>query len=146
MKNVFMEQAIVEAEKAARIGEVPVGAVIVRNGEIIARGHNLCESRKDATLHAEIVALRSACEVVGGWRLNDCDIYVTLEPCMMCSGALLNSRIRRIYFGAYDIKNGACGSVCDVGNMGFTHKPEIYGGICQDDCAELLSVFFSDRR
>lgn len=146
MKNVFMEQAIVEAEKAARIGEVPVGAVIVRNGEIIARGHNLCESRKDATLHAEIVALRSACEVVGGWRLNDCDIYVTLEPCMMCSGALLNSRIRRIYFGAYDIKNGACGSVCDVGNMGFTHKPEIYGGICQDGCAELLSVFFSDRR
>lgn len=146
MKNVFMEQAIVEAEKAARIGEVPVGAVIVRNGEIIARGHNLCESRKDATLHAEIVALRSACEAVGGWRLNDCDIYVTLEPCMMCSGALLNSRIRRIYFGAYDIKNGACGSVCDVGNMGFTHKPEIYGGICQDDCAELLSVFFSDRR
>ncbi len=146
MKNVFMEQAIVEAEKAARIGEVPVGAVIVRNGEIIARGHNLCESRKDATLHAEIVALRSACEAVGGWRLNDCDIYVTLEPCVMCSGALLNSRIRRIYFGAYDIKNGACGSVCDVGNMGFTHKPEIYGGICQDDCAELLSVFFSDRR
>ena len=146
MKNIFMEQAILEAKKAAQMGEVPVGAVVVRNGEVISRGHNLCESRKDATLHAETVALRGAFEALGGWRLSDCDIYVTLEPCMMCSGALLNSRIRRIYFGAYDMKNGACGSVCDVGNMGFTHKPEIYGGIYQDECSELLSEFFSEKR
>jgi len=113
---------------------------------VIAKGHNLCESHKDASLHAEMIALKRAAEVLGGWRLNECDIYVTLEPCLMCSGALLNSRIRRIYFGAYDIKNGACGSVCDIGVMGFTHKPEIYGGIGQQECASLLTEFFEDKR
>jgi len=146
MRNEYMQQALEEAKKAAELGEVPVGAVVVKNGAVIAKGHNLCESHKDASLHAEMIALERAAEVLGGWRLNECDIYVTLEPCLMCSGALLNSRIRRIYFGAYDIKNGACGSVCDIGVMGFTHKPEIYGGIGQQECASLLTEFFEDKR
>ena len=146
MKNAFMEAAVAEAKKAAAEGEVPVGAVIVRNGEIIAAGRNCCEADGDPRLHAEMLAIGRACEAVGGWRLSDCDIYVTLEPCPMCAGALLNARIRRIYFGAYDAKNGACGSVCDVGTMGFTHKPEIYGGICADECAAVLSEFFGEKR
>ena len=146
MSNKFMEAAIAEARRAAAEGEVPVGAVIVRGGEIIAAGHNACEAEGDPRLHAEMLAIDRACEASGGWRLSDCDIYVTLEPCLMCAGALLNARIRRIYFGAYDAKNGACGSVCDVGTMGFTHKPEIYGGICADDCAALLAEFFAGRR
>lgn len=146
MRNKYMEAALAEAERAAKLGEVPVGAVVVKDGEIISRAHNLCESKKDASLHAELLAVRLASERLGGWRLSDCDIYVTLEPCLMCAGALLNSRIRRIYFGAYDIKNGACGSVCDVGNMGFTHKPEVYGGIGQEECAQLLSRFFREKR
>ncbi|MBR5941808.1 MAG: nucleoside deaminase [Clostridia bacterium] len=146
MKNVFMSAALEEAKKAAAEGEVPVGAVIVRNGEIIAAGRNACEADGDPKLHAEMLAISRACEAVGGWRLSDCDIYVTLEPCLMCAGALLNARIRRIYFGAYDAKNGACGSVCDVGAMGFTHKPEIYGGIGQDECAAVLAGFFGQKR
>ena len=146
MRNKFMEAAVAEAKKAAAEGEVPVGAVIVRAGEIIASGRNACEKEGDPRLHAEMVAIGRACEAVGGWRLSDCDIYVTLEPCPMCAGALLNARIRRIYFGAYDAKNGACGSVCDVGAMGFTHKPEIYGGICADKCAAVLAEFFGEKR
>ncbi|MBQ9557785.1 MAG: nucleoside deaminase [Clostridia bacterium] len=146
MKNKFMEAAVAEAKRAAAEGEVPVGAVIVRGGEIIAAGRNACEAGGDPRLHAEMLAIERACEAVGGWRLSDCDIYVTLEPCLMCAGALLNARIRRVYFGAYDAKNGACGSVCDVGVMGFTHKPEIYGGICADECAALLADFFGGRR
>ena len=146
MSNKFMEAAIAEARRAAAEGEVPVGAVLVRGGEIIAAGHSACEAEGDPRLHAEMLAIDRACEASGGWRLSDCDIYVTLEPCLMCAGALLNARIRRIYFGAYDAKNGACGSVCDVGTMGFTHKPEIYGGICADDCAALLAEFFAGRR
>ncbi len=146
MKNKFMEAAVAEAKLAAAEGEVPVGAVIVRGGEIIAAGRNACEAVGDPRLHAEMLAIERACEAVGGWRLSDCDIYVTLEPCLMCAGALLNARIRRVYFGAYDAKNGACGSVCDVGVMGFTHKPEIYGGICADECAALLADFFGGRR
>lgn len=146
MKNKFMEAALAEARKAAAEGEVPVGAVIVRGGEVIATGRNACEEQGDPRLHAEMLAVGRACEAVGGWRLSDCDIYVTLEPCLMCAGALLNARIRRIYFGAYDSKNGACGSVCDVGVMGFTHRPEIYGGICADECAAVLSEFFGEKR
>lgn len=146
MKNKYMQEALKEALAAAQLGEVPVGAVVVRDGEIISRGHNLCESHKNAALHAEMIAVKEAMQKLGDWRLSDCDIYVTLEPCLMCSGLLLNSRIRRIYFGAYDLKNGACGSVCDVGIMGFTHKPEIYGGIGQEECAALLSEFFSEKR
>ena len=146
MKNKFMEAALAEARKAAAEGEVPVGAVIVRGGEVIATGRNACEAQGDPRLHAEMLAVGRACEAVGGWRLSDCDIYVTLEPCLMCAGALLNARIRRIYFGAYDSKNGACGSVCDVGVMGFTHRPEIYGGICADECAAVLSEFFGEKR
>ena len=146
MKNKFMEAAVAEAKRAAAEGEVPVGAVIVRGGEIIAAGRNACEAVGNPRLHAEMLAIERACEAVGGWRLSDCDIYVTLEPCLMCAGALLNARIRRVYFGAYDAKNGACGSICDIGVMGFTHKPEIYGGICADECAALLADFFGGRR
>ena len=146
MTNKFMQAALEEARKAAAEGEIPVGAVIVRGGEIIAAGRNACEAEGAPKLHAEMLAISRACKAVGDWRLSDCDIYVTLEPCLMCAGALLNARVRRIYFGAYDAKNGACGSVCDVGAMGFTHKPEIYGGIGADECAALLSVFFDKRR
>lgn len=146
MRNAFMSAALEAAQKAFDEGEIPVGAVIVKDGAVIASAHNACEAKGDPRLHAEMLAVERACEALGGWRLTECDIYVTLEPCLMCAGALLNARIRRIYFGAYDLRNGACGSVCDVGTMGFTHKPEIYGGIGQEECASLLGKFFEDKR
>ena len=142
-----MREAIKQAKKAAKIGEAPIGAVIVRNGEVIARGYNKRETKKNALLHAEIIAIDRACKKLGGWRLPGCEMYVTLEPCPMCSGAIINSRIEKVFFGAYDKKAGCCGSAADLFAEGmFNHRPEIVGGVMREECAELLTGFFRSLR
>ena len=141
----FMKVALEEAMVARELDEVPVGAVIVKDGQVVARGHNLRENTKDATMHAEIVAIRQACEKIGDWRLEDCDIYVTLEPCPMCMGAILNSRVARVYYGAYDIKWGACGSRYDL-REGCYHKVEVTGGVLNEQCAKILGDYFKEKR
>lgn len=147
MINPYMAEAIKEAQKAMEKNEVPVGAVIVRNGQIISRAHNLRESKKQATYHAELIAIQDACEKLGTWRLDDCELYVTLEPCPMCAGAIINARISKVYFGAYDSKGGACGSVVDLLRKGtFNHSPEVYAGIMEEPCEELLKEFFKNLR
>jgi len=147
MTNPYMEIAIREAMIAAEEGEIPVGAVIVKDRLIISRAHNLRERTGSATAHAEILAINEACRILGRWRLDDCDLYVTLEPCPMCAGAIINARIRRLYFGAYDPKAGAVGSVVDLLRMpAFNHTPEIYEGIMESECGKLLSDFFRTRR
>ena len=143
----FMTQALKEAEKSANFDEVPVGAVIVKDGKIIARGHNLRESKNDPTAHAEIVAIRKACKKLKSWRLESCTIYVTIEPCSMCAGALLWTRIQRIVYGAADIKGGALGSsynLFEVKNI--NHRPKITRGVLEDRCAELMTSFFRSKR
>ncbi len=142
----FMELAVSAARESAAEGEVPVGAVIVRNGEVVAVGRNRRETVKDALSHAEIEAIRSACAILGGWRLWECEMYVTLEPCPMCAGAILNARIRKVTFGAYDPKNGAVESVMRMFDYPFTHKPSYEGGVLEQECAALLSDFFKDLR
>ncbi len=147
MTNRFMEEALNEARKALEMGEIPVGAVIVRNNEIISRGHNLRQTFGDATLHAEIVAIKEACSVLSDWRLDGCDIYVTLEPCTMCSGAIINSRMRRVFFGAYDKEYGAAGGRIDLfAPCYFGSKTEVYGGIMEKECTDFLNSFFSSIR
>ena len=141
----FMKSALSEAEKAFKIGETPVGAVIVQNGRIIARGYNKRETKKNALMHAEITAIDKACKKLGGWRLLDCDIYVTLEPCPMCMGAIIQSRIKNVYFGAYDKKAGALGSVCDL-SKALPHKVGFSGGIMENECSQILSRFFKNLR
>ena len=141
----FMKSAIKEAEKAEKIGETPVGAVIVRDGKIIARGYNKRETRKNALMHAEIIAIDKACKKLGGWRLPGCDIYVTLEPCPMCTGAIIQARIENVYFGAYDKKSGCLGSVCDLSEA-LPHKIEYEGGILKENCEEILKRFFKNLR
>ncbi len=142
-----MREAIAQAKKAAAIGETPIGAVIVRDGAVIARGYNKRETKKNALLHAEIIAVNKACKKLGGWRLPRCDIYVTLEPCPMCAGAIINARIDNVYFGAYDKKSGCAGSVADLFAEGmFNHNVRAMGGIMEDECAELLSSFFRELR
>ena len=136
-----MEAALELAREAAAEGEVPVGAIIVRGSEIISTGRNRREESQNALTHAEIEAINGACKVVGSWRLIDCDMYVTLEPCPMCAGAVINSRIKRLFFGAYDPKAGCCGSVTDIFSMPFNHKPEIVGGIMEKECARELTDF-----
>ena len=145
-KYYFMSEALYEATLAAAEGEIPVGAVIVRDGEIISRAHNNREATGDATGHAELLAIRKACEVLGGWHLEKCTLYVTLEPCPMCMGAIVNSRLGKVVFGAKDNKAGACGSVIDLRNYPFNHKPEVEFGIMRDECAAALSSFFKDKR
>lgn len=140
-----MRKALLCAKKAAAMGEVPVGAVIVRNGKAVATGYNRRETDKNALRHAEITAIDRACKKLGGWRLWECDIYVTLEPCPMCAGAIINSRIRNVYIGAPDKKNGAMGSVAALQDC-FTHKPAVFHGILADECSEMLSDFFSGLR
>ena len=142
----FMGRALNCAKKAARLGEVPVGAVIVRNGKVIATGYNRRETGKSALLHAELIAIRRACRKLGGWRLFDCDLYVTLEPCPMCTGAVINSRIRAVYIGAMDPKAGCMGSVTDLTQMPFNHRPQIMRGVREKECAALLSEFFRSLR
>jgi len=147
MKNPYMEQAIIEAKKAFELGEVPVGAIMVYKGDIIARAHNLREKYNNALAHAEILVIYEACKKLNTWRLDGCDLYVTLEPCPMCAGAIINSRINAVYFGAYDSKGGACGSVVDLFKKGsFNHSPVLYSGIMEDTCEELLREFFRKLR
>ncbi|MBO5298529.1 MAG: nucleoside deaminase [Clostridia bacterium] len=145
MHEVFMKRALSCAKKAAKIGEGPVGAVVVRNGEVVSTGYNRRETDKNALRHAEITAIDRACKKLGGWRLWECDLYVTLEPCPMCAGAIINSRIRNVYVGAPDPKNGAMGSVVSLQDN-FTHKPNVVNGIMKDECAAVLSDFFKDLR
>ena len=142
----FMLAAIAQAKLAAEENEVPVGAVITRKGEIVSVGRNRREYGKNALYHAEIEAIDNACKALGGWRLWECEMFVTLEPCPMCTGAIINSRIRRVVFGAYDKKAGCCGSVTNLFDMPFNHKPELEGGFMQEECAAILSDFFKRLR
>ncbi len=138
----LMRLALEEAKKAAACGEVPVGAVVAKHGEVVAVAHNTRECEKNATHHAELLAIDAACKVLGGWRLWECELFVTLEPCPMCSGAIINSRLRRVVYGAADEKAGCCGSVIDLFAADFNHKPVIEGGLCADEAAALLAAFF----
>ena len=142
----FMDEALILAAEAAAEGEVPVGCVIVRNGEIVGRGRNRRETGKTALGHAEIEAIYDANRNLGGWRLWDCTLYVTLEPCSMCAGAIINARIPRVVYGARDAKCGACGSVCDLFSMDFNHHPQVTGGVRAEEAAAQLSEFFRNLR
>ena len=144
--EVYMQKALELAREAALEGEVPVGCVIVRNGEIVATGRNRRETAKTALGHAEIEAIGAACEKLGGWRLWECTLYVTLEPCPMCAGAIINARIPRVVFGACDAKYGACGSVCDLFSMNFNHKPQVERGIREEAVKALMTEFFQNLR
>lgn len=142
-----MKEALKEAKKAYKKLEVPVGAVIVKNGEIIARGHNLKETKCDTTKHAEIIAIQRASKKLNAWRLEDCEMYVTLEPCTMCAGAIINSRIKKVYIGTEDPKSGACGSILNLfTDYKFNHKVEYEKGIMQKECEKILKDFFKDLR
>ena len=144
--RAYMELALIEAKKAAALDEVPVGAVVVRNGAVIAAAHNEVEARNDATAHAEILALRRASETVGDWRLHDCTLYVTLEPCCMCAGAMVNARLKRVVFGAFDEALGCCVSALELTSNVFSHTVETVGGVCEADCAAVLSAYFKKKR
>lgn len=146
VERKYMLRAMELARAAGEMGEIPIGAVIVKNGEIIAEGQNCRERKNDATSHAEIEAIRMAGEKSGDWRLEGCTLYVTLEPCPMCTGAIINSRISTVVFGAYDLRAGCMDSVIDLCNYPFESRPEIYGGIYEDECAEILSDFFKAVR
>jgi len=146
MDKKFMHKAMCLAREAAQMGEVPVGAVIVKDGEIIATGKNERESKQNALSHAEIEAINTACKKLGSWRLDGCEMYVTLEPCPMCTGAIINSRIKTLIFGAYDSKAGSVDSVVNLCDLPYNHKVEVYGGICEDECLEILKKFFNDLR
>ena len=147
MQNPFMQEAIREAEAAYRMGEVPVGAVVVRGGEIIARGHNLCKSEKNPFLHAEMVALTAACKAADSASLSDCDLYVTLEPCAMCCGAICHAGVRNVYFGAYDTKGGfAVSNEALFSKEGMLHHVTCYCGIMEEECSKLLQAFFREVR
>lgn len=141
-----MSLALEQARLSFDGGEVPVGAVITRNGEVVSVGRNRREYGKNALYHAELEAIDEACKKLGGWRLWECEMYVTLEPCPMCAGAIVNSRIRKVYFGARDDKNGAVVSVMQMFGYPFTHKPEFEGGILENECAAILSEFFKKLR
>ena len=146
-KEKFMKEALKQAKKAYDKLEVPVGAVIVKDGKIIARAYNQKEEKNDTTNHAEIMAIKKASKKLNSWRLLDCDMYVTLEPCSMCAGALIQSRIRKVYIGAPDQKTGACGSVLNLlEDFKFNHKVEIEQGILKDECENLLKEFFVELR
>ena len=143
----FMQQALVEAQKAYDMGEVPIGAVIVKDGKIIARGHNLRETEKDPTLHAEMVAIREAAQHLGGWRLTGCELYVTIEPCPMCAGAIIQARIQRVVFGALDPKAGCAGSLYNLlQDSRFNHRVEVVGGVMEEECRRIMQDFFRERR
>ena len=146
MKEIYMEKALHYARLAAKKGEAPIGAVIVRGDEIISFGYNKRETKKNALCHAEIMAIDKACRKLGGWRLFECDIYVTLEPCPMCAGAIINSRIKNVYFGAYDKKAGSFGSLADLNAFPYNHHPNVQGGIMEEECSRLISDFFKALR
>ena len=142
----WMHQALLEAKKAAALGEIPVGAVIVRDEQVIARAHTRRELDQDAMAHAEVLCIQQACRVLNSWRLSGCTLYVTLEPCPMCSGAIINSRLDRVVYGAKDDKAGCAGSVADLFVMPFNHTPVIRSGILEEECAAVLSEFFETLR
>jgi tRNA(adenine34) deaminase len=142
----FMREALRLAEEAAKEGEVPVGAVIVRDGNLVSEGRNRRETGKTALGHAELEAIEKACALLGGWRLWQCTLYVTLEPCPMCAGAIINARIPRVVYGARDPKAGSCGSVVDLFSLPYNHKPEVVSGVLEAECAALLTDFFRKLR
>ncbi len=144
--NTFMAEAIKLAREALEDGEVPVGAVVVRNGTIVGKGRNRREKNKNALCHAEIEAINGACAALGGWRLWECELYVTLEPCPMCAGAAVNARIRKVFFGAYDKKNGAAGSAVNLFALPESFRPAYEGGVNEAKCAKLMSEFFNNLR
>jgi tRNA(adenine34) deaminase len=145
--ELFIREALVEARKAAELGETPVGAIMVHSGEIISRSHNYRELGKDPTAHAEMRVIREASQILGGWRLLDCTLYVTLEPCIMCAGAMVLARLPRLVYGAVDPKAGAAGSVIDLlQSDSFNHKVEVTGGVLADECGMLLTEFFQKLR
>lgn len=145
-REYYMEKALELARQAGEEGEIPVGCVIVCDGKIVGTGRNRRESDKSALAHAEIEAISRACETLGGWRLWNCSLYVTLEPCPMCAGAIVNARIPYVYYGASDAKCGACGSVCDLFSMDFNHHPKVESGILEEECSRLLRDFFQKLR
>ena len=142
----YMREAMRQAKKAAALKEVPIGCVIVHDGAIIARGYNRRTIDKNVLAHAEIIAIRKACRKIGDWRLEDCTMYVTLEPCPMCAGAIINARIPRVVYGASDRKFGACSSVCSLFQMGFNHHPVVEGGVLEEESAALMQTFFQNLR
>lgn len=144
--NYYMKAALRRAETAAKHGEIPVGAVIVHNGKIISGGRNRRETAKCALCHAEISAIEAACKKLSGWRLFMCDMYVTLEPCPMCAGAIINSRIKNLYIGTKDPKAGSFGSVINFNDLPYNHKPQLHYGICEKECSDILKNFFKDLR
>ena len=142
----WMRLALEQAECAAKLGEVPVGEVIVKDGEVVATAYNTRETEKNAVHHAELLAIDRACARLGGWRLWQCDLYVTLEPCPMCAGAIINSRLKRVVYGARDAKAGCCGSVVDLFSLGFNHRPALESGVLEEECTALLQSFFEELR
>lgn len=146
MNKKFMNEALILAREAAENGEIPVGAVIVKNGEIIARGRNMREEKQNALSHAEIEAINQACKALNSWRLDGCELYVTLEPCPMCAGAIINARIKTLVFGAYDSKAGSIDSIVNLCDLPYNHKVEVYGGICEDECLSVMTEFFEKLR
>ncbi len=147
MQEQFMKEALKEAKKAYNKLEIPVGAVIVKDGKIIARAHNIKEEKQDTTKHAEIIAIQKASKKLETWRLNDCEMYVTLEPCAMCAGAIIQARLKKLYIGTMDPKTGACGSVLNLlKDFRFNHNVELETGVLKDDCEQILKSFFKELR
>lgn len=147
MQEKYMKEALKEAKKAAKLEEIPVGAVIIKNGKIIARGYNKKESKNDATMHAEIIAIKKASRKIENWRLIDCEMYVTVEPCVMCAGAIISSRIKKVYIGTEDNRMGAVGSVLNLfDNYTFNHKVEYEKGILKNECENIIKDFFKYLR
>ena len=146
LDEIFMQEAISLAREAERIDEVPVGAVAVRDGRIIARAFNTRETSKCATHHAEILCIEEACRTLGGWRLPGVTLYVTMEPCAMCAGAIVNSRIERVVYGAKDFRFGAFGSALDLNDAELNHKPIVEGGVRGEECADILTSYFKNKR
>lgn len=144
--ELFMKEALRLAAEAAAEGEVPVGAVVTVDGRIVGTGRNRREKDKNALAHAELEAINEACRTLGGWRLWQCDMYVTLEPCPMCTGAIINSRIKRLVYGAPDFKAGSCSSVVNLFDLPYNHKPEVVSGFMQDECSQILTDFFRKLR
>lgn len=142
----YMRMALTLAAQAAELGEAPVGALVVRDGVVVGTGFNRRETGKNALAHAELIAIDEACRTLGGWRLFGCELYVTLEPCPMCAGAIINSRIDRVIYGAYDKKAGSCGSVVNLFELPYNHFPKAVGGVLEQECAEILSTFFKKLR
>ena len=142
----YMQLAIEEARKAAELGEIPIGAVLVHEGEVVCRAHNMRETWQSATAHAEVIVIEEACKKLARWRLSGCTLYVTVEPCPMCSGAIVNARIPNVYFGAYDKNFGCCGSTINILELQNSFRPNFQGGIMEEECSKLITDFFKKLR